>query len=117
MSGDSYRGSEPQKFNPPYRYEYTEHGPVTIHDAVNVGWIARVKESLPYKRELAEVIVDALNREARRRPVTDAFVSLLAERDIAKVWRYIGNECRDPDCPYCPRARELQVELVLEESE
>lgn len=48
-------------FRPPYRYEASVHGPVTIYDAVGVGWVARVKESLPHKQQLAQTIVDALN--------------------------------------------------------
>ena len=51
-------------FRPPYRYEASEHGPVTIYDAVDVGWIARVKESLPHKEALAAAMVAGLNLAA-----------------------------------------------------
>lgn len=51
-------------FRPPYRYESSQHGPAAIYDAVGVGWIARVKESLPHKEAIARVIVQALNEAA-----------------------------------------------------
>jgi hypothetical protein len=53
-------------FRPPYRYEMSRHGPATIYDAVDVGWIARIKESLPHKEELAKAMVDGLNEAALR---------------------------------------------------
>lgn len=77
--------SDADKFNPPYRYEYTEHGPVTIYDAVGVGWIARVKESLPYKEALAQAMVDGLNRAAEI--AEDADLRAAMERVGAKPYR------------------------------
>lgn len=60
------RASElPTPFKPPYRFEMSEHGPVTIYDAIDVGWIARVKESLPHKEALAAAMVAGLNAAAR----------------------------------------------------
>lgn len=60
-----------QTFKPPYRYEPSVHGPVTIYDALNVGWIARIKESLPHKEKLARAMVDGLNRAARAESLSD----------------------------------------------
>lgn len=57
-------------FKPPYRYVVSEHGPATIYDSVAVGWIARVKESLPHKDELARVMTEALNRAAEEEQAT-----------------------------------------------
>jgi hypothetical protein len=57
-------------FKPPYTYRVSEHGPATIYDAVAVGWVARVKESLPHKAELARVMTDALNRAAAEEQAT-----------------------------------------------
>lgn len=71
--------SSPPEFRPPYRYEVSEHGPVTIYDAVDVGWIARVKESLPHKEALAAAMVDGLNSAARGRP---------PRRKITFQWAY-----------------------------
>lgn len=60
----SHTARDTEPFNPPYRYEPSVHGPVTIYDAVNVGWIARVKESLPHKEALAAAMVAGLNAAA-----------------------------------------------------
>jgi len=77
-SGDAFR--------PPYRYETSEHGPVTIYDAVDVGWIARVKESLPHKEALAQAIVDGLN-EAAGYEVTMSEEEWRRAYDEALQWR------------------------------
>jgi hypothetical protein len=51
-------------FRAPYYFQVSEHGPVTIYDSVNVGWVARVKETLPHKESLAKAMVDGLNAAA-----------------------------------------------------
>jgi hypothetical protein len=50
--------------NLPWRAEHTPHGPSTIYDTVDVGWIVRVKESLPHKAEIADFIVASCNGAA-----------------------------------------------------
>ena len=35
------------------------------------------------------------------------FEWLLSRRDCDAAWEYIGRECDDLVCPYCPRARAL----------
>lgn len=43
----------------PWTVRDSEHGPVTIYDSYGVGWLARVKESLPQKRETGAFIAAA----------------------------------------------------------
>jgi hypothetical protein len=76
-------------FNPPYRYEVAEHGPVTIYDSVGVGWIARVKETLPHKTELAAAIVAGLNAaaEAEKRKAQRAALRAAFSVRTRVVWR------------------------------
>lgn len=52
-------------YKPPYRYEVSAHGPATVWDAQDTGWVCRIKESLPHKEEIAKTITAALNRAAR----------------------------------------------------
>jgi hypothetical protein len=49
--------------NFPWRTEHSPHGPSTIYDTVDVGWIVRVKETLPHKQEIADFIVEACNEK------------------------------------------------------
>lgn len=52
---------------PPYRFEVSDHGPATVYDSIDVGWVVRVKETLPHKAEIAEIVTDALNEAANAR--------------------------------------------------
>lgn len=77
------------ELRPPYRYEVSDHGPATIYDSVDVGWVARVKESLPGKEALAATIVAALNDAAEadeaRRWLEENFLTEDDETDVPLV--------------------------------
>jgi hypothetical protein len=116
-------------FNPPYAYVYRAHGPVTIYDDVGIGWIARVKESLPHKEELAKAMVDGLNKAAGAADmrdldtwcshvtVTGEFQShdwrLIEEKELWRVEPGYQGKCLTYQRRwYCARCRTFEVTSV-----
>lgn len=103
---------------PPYRFEVSDHGPATIYDSVGVGWVCRVKESLPHKRELAALITTALNTCAEMvvcsccETIVESLPSDVCERCSRVVELMRADPDREGDPRWDVRPGELKAEMM-----
>ena len=69
----------------PWRMTPGEHGPATIYDAIEVGWLARIKESVPQKNADAALIVALVNAAPLMLDAVNALVVLRQDVIEAKL--------------------------------